>query len=148
MKNKRYQPYLAAGVTAFLVISAALVVNFLLLRHDTVFAFIGSVCSILRPIFMGIVLAFLLLPVQRHIINFANACLPATVSGSPRGRKIINLVSIFLSLIFAALIIYLLLAMLLPQLYLSVISFVQDIPNHIRDIQDWLRTVWEDNPEL
>ena len=148
MKNKRYQPYLAAGVTAFLVISAAIVVHFLLLRHDTVFAFIGSVCGILRPIFMGIVLAFLLLPVQRHIINFANACLPATVSGSPRGRKIINLVSIFLSLIFAALIIYLLLAMLLPQLYLSVISFVQDIPDHIRDIQEWLRTIWEDNPEF
>ena len=89
-----------------------------------------------------------MLPVQRHIINFANACLPATVSGSPRGRKIINLISIFLSLIFATLIIYLLLAMLLPQLYLSVISFVQDIPDHIRDIQEWLRTIWEDNPEF
>ena len=148
MKNKRYQPYLAVGITAFLVISAALVVNFLLLRHDTVFAFFRSVCSILRPIFMGIVLAFLLVPVQRHIINFANTTLPAGLTGSPRGRKVINLLSIFLSLLFAALIIYILLAMLLPQLYVSIISFVQDIPKHIKDIQDWLRTVWEDNPEF
>ena len=45
MKNKRYQPYLAAGVTAFFVISASIVLNFLLLRHDTVFAFIGSVAK-------------------------------------------------------------------------------------------------------
>ena len=148
MKNKRYQPYLAAGVTAFFVISAAIVLHFLLLRHDTVFAFIGSVCSILRPIFMGVVLAFLLLPIQRHIINFANTCLPTRATQGPRGRKVINLISIFLSLIFAALIIYILLAMLLPQLYLSVISFVQDIPDHIRDIQEWLRTIWEDNPEF
>ena len=148
MKNKRYQPYLAAGLTAFLVISAAIVVNFLLLRHDTVFAFLGSVCSILRPIFMGVVLAFLLVPIQRHVINFANACLPSGITQGPKGRKVINLMSIFASLLFAALVIYILLAMLLPQLYLSVISFVQDIPDHIKDIQDWLRTVWEDNPEF
>lgn len=148
MKNKRYQPYLATGVTAFLVITAGLMVNFLLLRHDRVFHFLASVCGILRPIFMGVVLAFLLLPVQRHVVSFSNACLPSGITQSPRGQKVINLLSIFASLLFAAMVIYLLLAMLLPQLYLSVISFVQDIPDHIKDIQDWLRTVWEDNPEL
>ena len=69
MKNKRYQPYIAAGITAFLVIAAAIIFNFLITRHDTVFAFCGMVAHILRPIFMGMVLAFLLLPVHRRFFS-------------------------------------------------------------------------------
>ena len=148
MKNKKYQPYVAAGITLFSVIAAGIILHFLLIRHDTVFAFFGSVCSVLRPIFMGIVLAFLLLPVQRHIIGFADAALPRALTQNMKWRRILSFFSILLSLSFAACIIYILLAMLLPQLYLSVISFVQAIPDHIKDIQDWLRTIWEDNPEI
>lgn len=148
MKNKRYQPYLAAGITSFFVIAAAIMLHFLLTRHDTVFSFFGSVCGILRPIFMGVVLAFLLLPIQRHIIAFSDAVLPRPLTQNAKWRRILSFLSILLSLAFAALVIYILLAMLLPQLYLSVISFVKSIPDHIKDIQDWLRTVWEDNPEI
>lgn len=148
MKNRKYQPYLTAGITAFLVISAAIILNFLLVRHNTVFAFFGSICSILRPIFMGIVLAFLLLPVQRHIIGFADTVLPRPVTQNQRWRRILNFIAILLSLALAMLVIYILLAMLLPQLYLSIISFVNGIPDHIKDIQNWLRTIWEDNPEI
>ena len=148
MKNKRYQPYVAAGITLFSVVAGAIILHFLLTRHDTVFAFLGSVCSILRPIFMGVVLAFLLLPVQRHIIGFADAVFPKPLAQNQKWRQILNFLSILLSLLFAALIIYILLAMLLPQLYLCVFSFVQEIPDYIKDIQDWLRTIWEDNPEI
>ena len=148
MKNKRFQPYLAAGVTSFCVIAAAIVLHFLLIRHDTVFSFFGSICSVLRPIFMGVVLAFLLLPIQRHIIRFADSVLPNSWARNATWRRVLNFLSILLSLAFAALIIYILLAMLLPQLYLSVISFIRAIPDHIKSIQDWLRTVWHDNPEI
>ena len=148
MKNKRYQPYAAAGITLFSVVAGSIILHYLLMRQDTVFAFFGSVCSILRPIFMGIVLAFLLLPVQRHIIGFADAVFPKTLTQNQKWRRVLNFLSILLSLVFAALLIYILLAMLLPQLYLSIISFVQEIPDYIKDIQDWLRTVWEDNPEI
>jgi len=148
MKNKRFQPYIFAGVTAFLVIAAAIILNFLITRHDTVFAFCGMVAHILRPIFMGMVLAFLLLPVHRGITGFLESVLPKTLSRRPVGRKIINYISILLSLTLAALLIYLLLAMLLPQLYWSVIGFIREIPHHINDIQEWLRTFLEDNPDI
>lgn len=148
MKNHRFQPYIFAGVTAFLVISAAIVLNFLITRHDTVFAFCGMVAHILRPIFMGMVLAFLLLPVHRRIVQSFDFVLPASLKHRPFVLRIINYLAIFVSLILAALLIYILLAMLLPQLYWSVIGFIQEIPRHINDIQDWLRTFLEDNPSI
>jgi len=148
MKNKRYSSYIAAGVTAFLVIAAAIVLNFLITRHDTVFAFLGTVAHILRPIFIGMVLAFLLLPIHRGIIRFIDSVLPVSLTQRPLVRRIVNYVAILISLLLAALLIYLLLAMLLPQLYWSVIGFIREIPHHINDIQDWLRTFLEDNPEI
>jgi len=148
MKNKRFQPYVAAGVTAFLVIACAIVLNFLITRHDTVFAFLGSVVHILRPIFMGMVLAFLLLPVHRRIMQFFESVLPGHLKQHVRCCKLLNYLSILISLLLAALLIYLLLAMLLPQLYWSIIGFIQEIPHHFNDIQNWLRTFLEDNPEI
>ena len=148
MKNKRYQPYIAAGVTAFLVISAAIILNFLITRHDTVFAFFGTVAHILRPIFMGMVLAFLLLPVHRRTVQFFSSILPPTLVHRPLVRKLMNYGAILISLCMAALVIYILMAMLLPQLYWSVIGFIQEIPSHVSDIQIWLRTFLEDNPSI
>ena len=148
MKNKRYQPYVAMGITAFLVISAAIILNFLITRHDTVFAFCGTVAHILRPIFMGMVLAFLLLPVHRRIVQFISSLLPTTLTHRSFVRKLINYAAILISLCLAGLLIYILLAMLLPQLYWSVVGFILEIPNRVGDIQAWLRTFLEDNPNI
>lgn len=148
MKQNRHQPYLAIGLTAFLVVAAAIILHFLLTRHDTVFAFFGTVARILRPIFMGLVLAFLLLPVHRRLTEFFMALLPQTMTQKYHVKRVISYISILCSLALAALLIYVLLAMLLPQLYWSVLGFIQNIPDYISDIQVWLRTVWEDNPEF
>ena len=148
MKNKRYQPYVAAGITAFLVVSGAIILNFLITRHDTVFAFCASVAHILRPIFMGMVLAFLLLPVHRRAVQFLSSVLAPTLTRRPAVRKLINYTAILFSLFMATLLIYILLAMLLPQIYWSIVGFIQEIPSHVGEIQSWLRTFLEDNPAI
>jgi len=148
MKNNRYQPYIAAGITAFTVICAAILFYFLLTRHDAVFAFISTVCEVLRPIFMGMILAFLLLPVHRKVIQFADAVLPRRLTANPGWRKVLNFLAILVSLAAAALLIYLLLALLLPQLYYSIVGFLQEIPAYGIAIKNWLLTLWEDNPSL
>ena len=97
---------------------------------------------------MGAVLAFLLLPVHRKITQFLNSILPPTLTQKALCRRIINYVAILGGLVLAVLLIYVLLAMLLPQLYWSVIGFIQEIPHHITDIQEWLRNFLEDNPTI
>ena len=135
--------YIALGVTAFCVIGASILFFFLLYHFTGVWALVEKLMLILRPILYGLVLAFLLLPVQRHILAFLTSFAP-----SPKVRPILNGTAILLSLIFALLVIYILLAMVLPQLYFSVVGLVQAFPDYIETVQNWLVKTWEDNPAL
>ena len=58
--QSKYQSYLALGVTAFCVIAGAIFLFFLLFHAGDVYAVFSTIAHILRPIFMGMVLAFLL----------------------------------------------------------------------------------------
>ena len=143
MKHNDKHPYLGAGLTAFAVIAASLCLFFLLFHFETVTRFLGSLGVILRPIFMGAVLAFLLLPVHRTILRALTAVVP-----DKRFSGLLNAAAIVLSLLFALLLIYLLLAMVLPQVYDSVVGLVKAIPGYIKNIQTWLQSFFEDNPDI
>lgn len=70
MKNHKYKSYIAVGLTAFCVMAAAVLLVFLLLHAEAVYSLLGTISGILRPIFIGMILAFLLLPVHRYIYRF------------------------------------------------------------------------------
>ena len=141
--KKPSEHYIALGLTAFCVIAASILFFFLLYHFAAVRTLAASLMLILRPILYGLVLAFLLLPVHRHILTFLIALIP-----SQRVRPLLNGAAILLSLFFALLIIYILLAMVLPQLYISVVGLVQAFPGYIETVQEWLVKTWQDNPAL
>ena len=146
MKHSKYQPYVAVGVTAFCVIAGAILLFFLLFHASDVYALVSMVAHILRPIFMGMVLAFLLLPIHRHILHFLMAMTPNTTLSDARNQRFLNMLAIIFSMLFAALLIYILLAMVLPQVYLSVVGLVNSVPDYIESVQAWLQKFLEDNP--
>lgn len=148
MKDKRFGRYIGAGVTAFLVIGAALCLFFFLYHFSEVKGFVKNINFILRPIYYGLVLAFLLLPVHRRILCFLKGMTPDGLLKDQRNIAFLNAVAILGSLLFALFVVYMLLAMLLPQLYLSVVGFVTALPGYIVNVQDWLLRFWEDNPEI
>ncbi|WP_251318461.1 AI-2E family transporter [Flintibacter muris] len=148
MKRNDRHPYLAAGLTAFAVIAASLCLFFLLFNLEAVARFLNSLASILRPIFMGAVIAFLLLPVQRAILRFLVAITPDKRMEERHSYSFLNFVAIVLSLLLAFFLIYLLLAMVLPQVYESVVGLVKAIPDYIVNVQNWLQTFFEDNPDI
>ena len=63
MKQNKYPPCVVLGSTVFCVIACPILVFFLLFRWSDVYAFGSALAHILRPIFMGVALAFLLLPI-------------------------------------------------------------------------------------
>ena len=148
MGHNRHNPYLAAGLTAFAVIAGALLLFFLLFHLATVSAYIGTIATILRPIFMGAVIAFLLVPVHRWISGLLLGSVPKHWLERRRVRGGLNFLSILLSLLLAILLIYVLLAMVIPQVWQSVVDLVLAVPDYIRGFQDWLRTFLEDNPDI
>ncbi|NBI08606.1 AI-2E family transporter [Colidextribacter sp. OB.20] len=148
MKREDRHPYLAAGLTAFAVIAASLLLFFLLFHLKTVTAFLNTIGGILRPIFMGAVIAFLLLPIHRTILTFLLAITPDKRMEERNSHAFLSFVAIVLSLLLALFLIYLLLAMVVPQVYESVVGLVQAIPDYIEVVQGWLQTYFEDNPEI
>ena len=148
MRQRKFGPYIAAGVTAFAVIAAALLLFFTIYHISTVKALLDTLAYILRPIFYGLVLAFLLLPIQRGIYEFLQEWLKGVWVNWPRKNGMLRFASILLSLAFAVLVVYILLAMVLPQLYSSIVGLVNACPGYIDSVQQWLTDFFRDNPDL
>lgn len=145
---KRGHPYLAVGLTAFAVIAASLLLFFLLFHFQAAAQFLDALAGILRPIFMGAVIAFLLLPVHRNILKFLLSIAPDKQKGDRRVLAFLNSMAIVLSLFLAIFLIYLLLAMVIPQVYESLVGLVEAVPGYIVNVQKWLQTFFEDNPDI
>ncbi len=148
MKRNVRHPYLAAGLTAFAVVAASLLLFFLMFQIKAVAGFLDTLARILRPIFMGAVIAFLLLPVHRNILRFLTAITSDKQKADKRTGTFLNFVAIVLSLLLALFLIYLLLAMVLPQVYESVVGLVNSVSDYIENVQKWLQTFFEDNPDI
>jgi len=148
LRSNRFQSYLAAGITAFCVVAASILLFFLFFHLSDVIGFLKTLARILRPIFLGMILAFLLLPIRRHVYDWLGEVLPEKFRTSPRGRRLQNGISIGLSLVFAGLVVYILLAMLIPQIYTSVVGLVNAFPDYVNSVQNWLQSFLESNPDI
>lgn len=146
-RNDRH-PYFSAGLTAFAVIAASLLLFFLLFHLREVTGFLDRLGIILRPVFMGAVIAFLLLPIHRNILRFLIAITPDSRMSERSSHAFLNFVAIVFSLLLAFFLFYLLLAMVIPQVYDSVVGLIQSIPDYIAVVQVWLQTFFEDNPDI
>ena len=128
MKSKKDTPYFAAGLTAFCVITAVVLLIFALLRIEQIGRFFSTLSYILRPITFGLVLAFLLLPLHRKIFAYLSGMGKGRLCASKRGESLTNFFAILLSLLVLFVLIYLLLAMVIPQVYLSIVGLIQSMP--------------------
>ena len=148
--NKRHQygPYIAVGVTAFAVIAAALLLFFTLFHLSALRAFFGTLAHILRPIFLGMIFAFLLLPIHRGIFRFLTAMTPEKRLKNKGDVQFLNVLAIIFSLLLAVFLLYLLLAMALPQIYLSIVGLVNAFPDYINSVQEWLQKFLAYNPDI
>lgn len=148
MKKRRYAPQKAWGVTAFLVIAASMLFLFALQQFDHIAHFFDLLFQILRPIMFGLVLAFLLLPLHRRIHKLLSKVGGGILCRSKRGKGAVEMVSILLSLSVLFLLIYLLLAMVIPQVYLSIMGLVSSMPGYFSSIHSWLQEYLKSNPEV
>lgn len=148
MKRSELKPYVRAGVTGFVVILVSLVACFMLLHMQDLSAVVSKINYILRPIFLGLIFAFLLLPVHNTIFRFLCQQFGRKKELKPKTRSMLKGVSILLSLLFAFVILYVLLAMVIPQVYVSIVGLIKSIPDFINTAQQWIMEFLEDNPEI
>lgn len=147
MRKREFGGCLAAGLTAFFVLAGAILLFFGLFHWSALMKFLDLLAYILRPVFYGMVLAFLLLPIQRGIDRLLQSLTGLKRSGAGAQKGILFL-STMLSLVFAALVLYLLLHLVLPEVYRSLKGLVLAFPGYFDRLQTMLSGFFDNNPEI
>ena len=148
MKEHKFEKYIHWGVTAVLVIASAVLMVFLLLELNTVMQFVSQVISILAPILIGAVLAFLVAPVY----NLTRAWSGALIGGITKRKKPVvwleKLVATVVSVLFVTAAVVSLFYLIIPQLYTSIVSIIDNMSVYVQNISSWIENMFKNNPEL
>ena len=139
MKNKTYWHW---GLTLALTACAILVFYDTFFQDGVLLLFIKKLFKILTPVIYGFALAYLLAP----IVNFFDRSLK---SASPRMRSgAVRALSILIAWALAALVIYILMSILIPQLYASILLLASNMETYYRTVYAWVTRMLENNPDV
>lgn len=149
MNEHRDKPYFKWGFTALAVIFISILLVVIFTNLPGFFAVVKSVGTILEPLFIGVVFAFLLNPIVRFVDARLEPLLARKTKWKPTTvKKLSRATGVVIALIFAALILYAFFSMLLPQLYESVVGIVGNAETYYNSVDGWVKNLLEDNPEL
>ena len=130
--------YLYWGLTAFAVICGVLVFYDTVFQHSVLLLYLNKLVDILAPVFYGFFMAYLLTPI---VNSFERKIFPKGGKGIwPRAT------SIFLSWVLVVAGLYVLLSILLPQLYESILTLAGNAESYYRNVVQWIQRFLEDNP--
>ena len=138
-KTKRYLYMMLAGFGA---IGLSLLLFMLMDRAQTVGAALKKVSDILAPFVYGGVVAYLLRPMCNHYERFFQTYLPKKM------KKAANVLAVGLSMITGLLIVYALIIMIAPQLYDSIRSLWNTLPEKVEQFLSWAIATFGENEEM
>lgn len=127
------RPYLAMGLTIFLVLSLCIVVFFLIYRYHGFAASWKRLISILQPIIIGIVIAYLINPIMMFFEKYLIRLIEPRMKKKDKAKKLCRSIATLGALAVFILIIALLLVMLIPQLVDSVQGLVTSLPGEVQE---------------
>jgi predicted PurR-regulated permease PerM len=148
-EKHRENVYFRWGLTAFIVIVASVVAFQLITRLPAFFAYAKKFLGILSPVLYGLVIAYLLHPIADRIEKLLKGPLGRLFGQKPKqAQSLAKGISIFASLVFALLVIWALIAMVLPQLVDSISMIVRNMPNYYDTLSKWVMGLIDDNLEM
>ena len=166
MNFKWDKKYLYWGVTAFLVIAAAIVFFLGLSQIKEILDSIFSFLSILTPVLYGFVIAYILCPIATFIEKPCLRRLFYTIQDKKREkferehpgeepppktfpvRKVARVMSVAITMILALLILTGIIWVLLPQLIDTITMLVNNMPTYVTQISDWVSQTLRNYPEV
>ena len=147
MKNKN--DCLAVGATAFWTVAAILLFYDTLFGSRAVVMFGCKLLEALKPILYGVMIAYLLAPAvdffERHLLPSAVRRARDQGKFCSVGARTCSLVLTWLTIFVLA---YLLLSVLLPELYRSVRLLLDNLETYYNTIDNWVNSLLVKNPDV
>ena len=126
-------------LAVFCTAALSILFFFILFRMDALRSLIGKILNILMPFIYGAGIAYVLKPLCNTYERFFNK------HWHPKRQKLIGTVSVIGSIVTGLVVIYAVLAMLLPQLALSVARIARSLPEMIESISHMVDHLFEGN---
>ncbi len=140
MEKKRYFRW---GLTAFLTVCALMIFYDTVFRHGVLLSLAGKFAKALKPVIYGAAMAYLLTP----LVNSFDRML-FKLFGEKSKRGLVRAASILLTWAVVFLAVYVLVSILIPQLYQSVATLVGNMQSYYNTVYAWVTKLLDDNPEI
>ncbi len=143
--------YLHWGVTAFLVIAAAILFYMAMSYLPVLGQGISRLITILSPFVWGLVLSYLLNPLRKSLEARVFTPLSVKLYKGKQPKKMHSFartMAVLVSEIVLLAVIVALFYLILPQLYSSIVMIVDNSPTYIANLTDWVQQMLQDFPEV
>ena len=141
MKSKENEKYFKAGLTCVIVIAIGLGMFFFLFRFSSVRRVWQTLVRSLRPFIYGGVIAYLLAPFCTRMEKLFGKLSKRENANWVKGM------SILMSLLLMAAVIWLLFKLILPQVWQSLQALAANFPEKSHEVEDWLLRFLIGRPE-
>lgn len=150
MQNKNFKlKYFYIGLTAFLTVAACVLFFFLIYRLPGIVSFFGKLFSVIQPVIIGLIIAYLVNPIANSINSGLLKLSKKYFNKKPEiTRKISNAVSVFGALAVFLLILILIIYMIVPQFIDGISSMIKVLPDQLDAFIKRVSEEFERNKDL
>ena len=137
--------YLKIGITGAAILASGILCAIVLFKMPVIISILKGITEILKPFLYGVVFAYLLAPLCNKIEEKLFQIFP---KAKTKARRFICFIAIVISLCVAIAVIWLIIMMIIPQVWDSVMKIIQMVPQKLIVVNNWIEHMLENQPEL
>lgn len=137
--------YLKIGITGAAILASGILCAFVLFKMPVIISVLKGITEILKPFLYGVVFAYLLAPLCNKMEEKLFQIFP---KAKTKARRFICFIAIVISLCVAIAVIWLIIMMIIPQVWDSVMKIIQMVPQKLIVVNNWIEHMLENQPEL
>ncbi len=147
---KERKKYFRLGLTLFLTACAILVFYDTFYKGQMLQGFLTKLVSILAPVVYGFVMAYLLAPIVNWLEQFLTGGANRALKGKKKAipSQWLRALSIFLAWLFVLFLLYLMMAILIPQLVDSITMLINNAESYYTKVYEWVNGVLNGDSEV
>ena len=137
--------YLKIGITGAAILASGILCAFVLFKMRVIIELLKGITGILKPFLYGAVIAYLLAPVCNKI---EEKLFQTFQKANRKAKRFICFIAIVISLCVALAIVWMVIMLIIPQVWDSVMKIIDMVPQKITILNNWIEHMLENQPEL
>ena len=130
--------YFRWGLTAFIVVVACIIAAQFITKMPAFFGYVKAFLRTLSPVLYGLGIAYLLHPIEDRIRKLLEPQL-CKLLPEKKAAGMAKAIGILASLVLAVLVVWALIAMVLPQLLESITTIIGNFPSYYNTLSKWIQ---------